>query len=384
MTSRIWLILFLLLVVGGSWLDLSAQARFEITPELDRLIRSGMEDMYRYDLQSAGEKYDQIIRRFPDQPIGYMYRAQIEWWKALRDFTNKSFASGFDTYINAAIQKGEALIEKDPGDFNANLFLASSYGCRTRFALTVSGQTLTAVRSGKAGNKYVRAARELRPDYVDCLLGTGAWDYFTGDLPAIIKPLVFLLGIRGDKTRGKEALVTVAQKGEYAQIEARIVLLGVAINEKRFQEWLGQLEELILEYPSNPVFYNWMGSYFSKEKKWDEGVHQFLELQKKLSVGVGNKGKPSEGAFIHFNLGNLELGRKNLDPAIVNFSQAISLSPNDYLLAAPATLLRGSCYELKHERDRAIADYRAVLKLPPVDKSHREAERGLRTFNIKE
>jgi tetratricopeptide (TPR) repeat protein len=379
-------LIFLLLMLGlnNSRHHLLAQAKFEITPQVEGLIRKGMADMYSYNLQPAGERFDQLIRLFPEHPAGYMYRAQIEWWKALRDFTNKNYASSFDIYINAAIQKGEALIEKDPRDFYAFLFLASAYGCRTRFAVTVSGQTLSAIRSGKAGNKYIHAAMELRPDYVDCLLGTGAWDYFTGDLPSIIKPLVILLGIRGDKTRGKEALLTVSQKGEFAQIEARIVLLGVAINEKQFQEWLGQLEDLIMQYPTNPVFYNWMGSYFSKEKKWDEGIRQFSELQKKLTARDGKIGTSSETAFLHFNLGNLELGRKNLDPAIVNLSAAISLRPDDYLLVAPATLLRGSCYELKHEQERAVADYRAVLRLPSVDKSHREAARGLRAFNVKE
>jgi tetratricopeptide (TPR) repeat protein len=374
----------LLLTIGGSWMGLMAQSRFEITPELDRLIRSGMEDMYRYDLHFAEDKFDLIIRRVPDHPIGYMYRAQVEWWKALRDFTNKSVSSGFDTYNDVAIQKGEALIAKDPNDFYAHLFLASAYGSRTRFAVTISGETWKAIKAAKAGNKYILIARRLRPDYVDCLLGTGSWDYFTGDLPAIVKPFAFMLGIHGDKTRGKEDLKAVTQKGEYARVEARIVLLGVAINEKKFQDWLVQLEELILQYPTNPVLYNWMGSYFSKEKRWDEGIRQFLELQKKLMASNGRNGRESGTAFIHFNLGNLELGRNNLDSAIAYFTQSISARQDDYLLVAPAALLRGNCHKFKNEREAAIDDYRLVLKLPPVDKSHREASSGLRAMKAKE
>lgn len=116
MQWRFWIFLLLLFTHDGSSSGLSAQAKFEITTEVDRLIRGGMADIYDYNLQPAGEKFDQLIRHFPDHPAGYMYRAQIEWWKALRDFTNKSFVSSFDAYINAAIQKGEALVEKDPKD----------------------------------------------------------------------------------------------------------------------------------------------------------------------------------------------------------------------------------------------------------------------------
>jgi hypothetical protein len=377
-------LLFLLLTIDGAWMDLEAQSRFEITPELDRLIRSGMEDMYRYNLHFAEDKFDQIIRLVPGHPAGYMYRAQVEWWKALRDFTNKSITSGFNTYNDAAIQKGETLIAKDPNDFYAHLFLASAYGSRTRFAVTVSGEIWKAIKSAKAGHKYILIARGLKPDYVDCRLGTGSWDYFTGDLPAIVKPFAYMLGIRGDKTSGKEDLRMVSQRGEYAQVEARIVLLGVAINEKKFQDWLVQLEELILQYPANPVFYNWMGSYFSKEKRWDEGIHQFLELKKKLIASNGRNGKESGTAFIHFNLGNLELGRNNLDSAISYFTQSISARQDDYLLVAPAALLRGNCHKLKNERQAAIDDYHMVLKLPSVDKSHREASSGLRAMKVQE
>lgn len=197
-------LLFLLLTIGGAWMDLEAQSRFEITPELDRLIRSGMEDMYRYNLHFAEDKFDQIIRLVPDHPAGYMYRAQVEWWKALRDFTNKSITSDFDTYNDAAIQKGETLIAKDPNDFYAHLFLASAYGSRTRFAVTVSGEIWKAIKSAKAGHKYILIARGLKPDYVDCRLGTGSWDYFTGIFPRLSSRLRICWAFAGIKQAGKK------------------------------------------------------------------------------------------------------------------------------------------------------------------------------------
>jgi tetratricopeptide (TPR) repeat protein len=80
----------------------------------------------------------------------------------------------------------------------------------------------------------------------------------------------------------------------------------------------------------------------------------------------------------------LELGRNNLDPAIAYFTQSISACPDDYLLVALATLLRGNCHMRKNEKESAIADYHAVLKLPPVDKSHREAVNGLKTLKVKD
>jgi hypothetical protein len=379
--NRILVILAVLMVAGVS--KLAAQASFEITPEMDRLIRSGMEDMYSYRLQAAAEKFDQLIRRFPDHPIGYVYRSQIEWWKALRDNTNLTYAANFDAYANRATEKAKALIEKDPKDFYALLYLASAYGCQVRFEIMVRGRTRAAVVAGKAGYKAVCAARQLRQEYVDLLLGIGAWNYFTGDLPAILKPLLFLLGVRGNKDLGKQQLRTVAEKGEYAQLEAKIVLLGVAVNEKLYQEWISQLETLIMKYPSNPVFYNWLGGYYSKGEKWSEGIQKLLALREKLQAQNPPVFTNEAASYIVFNLGNLELGQKNLDRASDYFTQALTLNPTDGVIAAMANLLRGNCYHMRNDRDKAIRDYEEVLRLPSVGKNHEEALQGLRELGVK-
>jgi tetratricopeptide (TPR) repeat protein len=61
------------------------------------------------------------------------------------------------------------------------------------------------------------------------------------------------------------------------------------------------------------------------------------------------------------------------DPEIADLTQAIALRPDDALLFKT----RGSAYELKGERNMAIADYRAVLRIDPADQDAKNALKRL-------
>jgi hypothetical protein len=73
--------------------------------------------MYSYDLNAADKKFDELIRHFPEHPIGYTHKAMVVWWRALCDTKNKSLEEAFDRYIDEAIAKGQSILNKDQYDF---------------------------------------------------------------------------------------------------------------------------------------------------------------------------------------------------------------------------------------------------------------------------
>jgi tetratricopeptide (TPR) repeat protein len=330
--------------------------------------------MYRFDIHTAELHFENLIRMFPEHPVGYMYRAELVWWLALLDTANKSFQDNFNSFTEVAIKKGQALLAKNADDFYANLYTASAYGNKTRFCVTVTDQTLGAVRAAMAGNKYNRKALALRPDYKDCLLGIGAWDYFTGDLPALIKPFAWLLGARGDKEKGLAALREAAEKGEYAKIETRMVLLGVYLTRKEFNTYLELLRNLIRQYPSNPVFYFWMGRYFSQHELWEDGRQAFLSLLN--GKPAGSHSQPE--AWLFLGLARMEMGKRDPDSAMEHLGKALEYNRNDLNLQVRAHLYRGCCYDTKGNRPAAVAEYQQVKKLPPVETLHKDADRYLK------
>ena len=259
----------------GLWLPAGAEGLLEKHPQLGRRLQEGLQLLYRYDLDQADRVFAQMVKDHPDRPIGYVNLGEIFWWKALLDKRNKRLARSFNRHTAQAIDKGKALLKRDAGDFYARLYLAKAYANRSRFKVTITRSYLGAMLAGLKGRHHNARAAELRPDYIDCLIGIGGFNYFSGALPAVIKPFAFLIGARGDRELGLRQLETVAEKGEYGRTTAKIVLLGVYYSEKRYHDYSHLLFRMIEQFPSNPVFYTWLSDAFVQRKQVEEGIGVF-------------------------------------------------------------------------------------------------------------
>ena len=348
-----------------------AQTQFDFTPEIDRLLRDGLNKTYRYDLQEADESFDELARRFPGHPIGYMHKAEVVWWHALRDNKNQKLEADFEQYTELAINKGHSLLKRNPKDFYALLYVAGAYGNRTRYNVYINKSYYRAMRAGIKGYDFVGPAQALRPNYIDCLIGTGAYNYFAGSIPTLMKLFAWMFTQGGDKAKGIQQLELAAQKGEYGQIAAKMVLLGVYYNEKRFEDYQRLISGLIEQFPTNPVFVMWLADSHIRQRKLDEGNQKLTLLLDKTKTALRSK---LSLAQIHYEKGRLLLEKRSVDDAVASLTRAIEgdLPASDPLLAK-ARLLRGCAWDLKGQREQAVADYQAVLQLRDTDDSQRKA-----------
>jgi hypothetical protein len=366
-----WSLVVVLFVLFSSAPVAHAQTQFEFTPEIDRVLRSGLNQMYRYDLQEADESFDVLVRRFPEHPIGYMHKAEVIWWHALRDNKNLTLEADFERYTEIAINKGHYLLKKNPKDFYALLYVAGAYGNRTRYHVYINKSYYRAMRAGIKGYDFISPAHELRPDYKDCLIGTGAYNYFAGSIPTLIKIFAWMFTQGGDKEKGIQQLELAAQKGEYGQIVAKMVLLGVYYNEKRFEDYQRLTLELIEEFPTNPVFVMWLADFYVRQGKRDDGDQQLTLLLDKGKTASRSK---LSLAQIHYERGRLLLEKKSGDDAVASLTHVVEADlPADDPLLAKARLLRGCAWDLRGQREQAVADYEAVLQLRDTDDCQRKA-----------
>ena len=288
------------------WQPASAQGLLETHPNLGRQLRDGLQCLYRYDLDQAERVFRQMVRDYPDRPVGYAHLAKIFWWQALMDKRNKQLARSFEDYTSQAIAKGQVVLEKDSTDFYAWLYVAAAYANRARFKVTITRSYFGALLAGLKGRRYNQQAAELRPAYIDCLIGIGGFNYFSGALPSVIKPFAFLIGARGDREEGLRQLETVARRGEYGQTAAKLILLGVYFNERRYLDYKDMLFRMIDQYPSNPIFYMWLSNAFIERKEFDEGIRLFNQWVEEAQKG-GKVRRPLE--FLEKEKDRLQSGR---------------------------------------------------------------------------
>ena len=277
----------------GLCLPAAAEGLLEKNPELARQLRDGLQLLYRYELDQAEQVFTQMVNDYPDRPVGHAHLGEIFWWKALLDKRDKQLARSFEKHTAQAIDAGQALVEKDAGDFYAWLYLAAAYANRSRFKVTITRSYLGAMLAGLKGRSYNARAAALRPGHIDCLMGIGGFNYFSGALPAVIKPFAYLIGARGDRELGLRQLETVAEQGEYGQTAAKLILLGVYYNERRYDDYSDLLFRMIEQFPPNPVFYMWLSNAFVQRKRIDEGIGVFNQWIEEAGQD-GAPGRPLE------------------------------------------------------------------------------------------
>jgi hypothetical protein len=251
-------------------------------PAADRLIREAVESSYNLQLDKSRAAAKELQNRFPDHPAGYTIMAETYWWEAQMDPHNSAIENTYYQAQDLAVQKSEAALKtgKYP-KFEVLAYLASAHGSYARFQVTQKEAYLSALRAGLRAHRYAEEVYNLDKTYYDIYVGLAAFNYFTGTLPAVIKPFAFLIGARGDKDVGLEQFRIAMEKARYSRTEARIVYYTAMLENKQYSTAFPVLENLMTAYPDNFVLYVWATEWFLQQNKNLEGAEYFERLYQK-------------------------------------------------------------------------------------------------------
>src|SRR5262245_5819625 len=250
-------VLTILLIAGNALYD---------DPTADRLIRTATDATYHLRLNEARAAAIELQKRYPDHPSGFLIMAETYWWEAQADPHNQKIEDAYYRAQELAKDKAEAAVKSDQySKPEVIAYLASAYGSYARFEVTQKGSFYHAMRAGLRAHKYAEQVYALDKMYYDIYVGLGAFNYFAGTLPSVIKPFAWLLGAHGDKNLGVEQLRTAMEKARYSRTEARIVYYTALLSNKEYDAALPILERLIGEYPDNFVLYSWVAEWHREQ-----------------------------------------------------------------------------------------------------------------------
>jgi tetratricopeptide (TPR) repeat protein len=248
-------------------------------PAADKAIRHTMHATYSLDLVEARKTARSLQRTFPDHPVGFVLDAETYWWEAQADPTREDIEEEYFRVQEKSVAIGEkALNTKKYPALEIKAYLASAWGSKARFRLTQHGVGLKTVMDGRHAHNYAEEVYKADPNYTDILVGIGAYNYFTGKIPAVLKPFAFLFGARGNATVGLQQIRTTIEKGRYAQTEARIVLFTALMKDAQYDKSLEVLKQLMVDYPENYALYPWLTEWHRDQRKNLAGADYFEKL----------------------------------------------------------------------------------------------------------
>jgi tetratricopeptide (TPR) repeat protein len=278
----------------------------------------------------------------------------------------------------AAKTKALALVSRNKNDPDALFYLGSYYGVMAGYEASVARKFFGAMRNGSRCVDAHQKVLKLKPDYYDAYLSVGMYDYIVGSLPFAYKAIAAIAGFRGNRERGIERLQTVVEKNSDSADDARVLLLAVFQNEKRYGDSLAILEHLTQKYPRSYLVKLEKASTLVTLKRSEDAYQAFEDLLKDPAAAPA-------ADLINYQYAEALALNKEYRRAAEHFLAVPKSTGADANLATVSLLRAAQVYDLGGQRDQAISHYKTVLSRPNVYDTRVQAERGLKEpFFVKE
>jgi cytochrome c-type biogenesis protein CcmH/NrfG len=281
--------------------------------------------------------------------------------------------SCFDDAIEKAMALSQARLKENPDDPRSLGALGVAYALRGNYNFLVRKAWVDALHDATDGKKMHQRLAELEPDNIDALMIPGVYDYVAGSLPLGYRIFGFLAGYHGDRARGIRTLQTVAQEAKSNRADAEILLAAIYRRERRTQDAVPLLDDLIRRFPRNHLLrfelvqmYSDMGD---KEKAAAE-IAQVWDLHKNGAPGFASL-QPERIDYLE---GNFLFWYNDLKAAADHLTKVTAKARDlDLNTAIMAWMRLGQTYDLQGRRSAATSAYRKAIALAPKSEVGKES-----------
>jgi tetratricopeptide (TPR) repeat protein len=366
-------------------------------PRFVELAQKGFADIFNLDYDRARQEFVSLAKEYPQHPAPPLYLATILWLEemlrrqdlSLNRFIAPTYFSGKTDDIMPALQRidfshhvekcqalANTILKKNSRDMDARYFMATAYGLRSAFAITVDHSLREAFSNG---NKAFSASKKLieeDPKYYDAYLTVGIYEYIVGSIPWYWKWMVYFIGARGSVQDGLTHLKLAAEKGQYIKNEAELVSMVLNVREHRYAEALEIARQLNNKYPRSFLFALNVAQILQLSGRKEQALAALYQVEKRIEAREPNFHKyPLRSFRLNFGIDLLALG--NLDAAEDRFRKTISDPQTQTRERVLSHLYLGQLLARKGRNSESVKEFEIVLSLEDVENSRARARQFL-------
>jgi hypothetical protein len=309
------------------------------TAEIDDIVKSGLSEVYNFNWVLAEKSFDKIIKKYPQDPRGYLYKSLIYLWYYLGS-KNKSNYDNFVFFSDTAIERAQDTLDRNPDNHDMLFTVGLAYTYRA-IVFTEAESYLDAAWATKKSESYFSSLLDVDSSYYDAYLGLGIYNFVVGQIPAAFKWALRLAGIHGEESVGIKYLKLASNKGKYTSVEAQYYLSQIyseVLADYNSSENL--LSNLVRNYPDNLLF-NYSYASLEIKKRNLEGAKTILKKILTLKTKHFNQ----LISYSDFLMGDALFRENNFVKASDYYLRFLaSTTKKDY--AGIAAYRLGVCYEI--------------------------------------
>jgi hypothetical protein len=159
----------------------------------------------------------------------------------------------FEDALNRAKNLGTEALKKNDKDTNALLALLIATGAERDFSALVEKRYKDSYYAAKASQEYALRLQAIDPKIGDAWFTRGFSEYLVGSVPFVIRWLMKIDQVSGDKKKGIELMTKCAQEGRYLKPFAQMMVASIYQKDKKFKECRQLLEAFAADHPENEV-----------------------------------------------------------------------------------------------------------------------------------
>ena len=342
----------------------------------DPVVRQGYALFYNLDYDGALAKFDAVIKAHPQEPIAYAYALQALIFRELyhQDLLDTTYYA-HDSFLTtqrrveipeASRQRIEALanqvtsladerLKNNPQDKNALFARGYARGLHAAYITLADHSFFAAARQGLAARNDSEAVLKIDPEYADADMAIGIQQFAVASLPRMVRMMVGIAGVGGNKEKGLNLLRISAEKGVITSVESRTTLSLFLRHDARYPEALAVQHGLAAEFPHDYLFRLEEANLTKDEGHGPAAIAIYRAV-------LADARKP--GYFVDprlqmawFGLADTERGQNDVEDAAKHYLEAADQpDPSDWLRKR-AQLNAGEMLDLLHDHSGAVVQY---------------------------
>ena len=342
----------------------------------DPTIRDGMNHFYNLDYDGALDRFNKVIATHPNEPMPYAYGLVATIFRELyhQDLLDTTYYA-HDSFLSTGRKVdipqptrdriellndkvndlAEARIKANPNDANAYFARGYARGLHAAFITLADHSFVGAARQGLAARGDSEAALKIDPDYADADMAIGIQQFAVASLPRLVRMMVGIAGVGGNKEKGLDLLRNAAAKGVVTPVEARTTLSLFLRHDGRYPEALAVQHGLATQFPHDYLFRLEEANLAKDEGNAALAIATYQQV-------LADAAKP--GYFIdprlqlaYFGLADTQRGQNDIQDAAKGYLAAANQPNCSDWLRKRAQLNAGQMLDLLNDRQGAVAQY---------------------------
>ena len=332
---------------------------------------------YNLDYDGALTRFEAIQRANPDNPMAANYVLFTLVFRELyhQDLLDTTYYA-HDSFLTSkrnvpvpqetrdrieqltqhAIELADAQIKVNSNNPHAWFARGYAKGMHASFITLVDHSYYAAARQGFSSRADSEQALRIDPDYADAKMAVGIQQFAVASLPRFLRIMIGITGVTGKKEKGLDLLRECAAHGVVNPIECRTALSLFLRHDARYPEALAVQSGLARDYPRDYLF-RLEEANLTKDKGDGPGA---ITAYKRVLEDAHKPGYFVDARLqmTYFGLADTQRGQNLIPDAAQNYLNAAAQPKCSDWLRRRAQLNAGQMFDLLHQRDKAVEQYK--------------------------